>query len=205
MEQVKNTAVAEATLIRQWQNGDPNAMHTFIVEYQDRIYNLILKICGNADDAAELAQETFVRAMDNINKFKGRSRFYTWLFRVATNLTINHCKRVVKHGAGSLDTECYKHNNPANSTLKEFFRDDNSPDPAMVAENKELCRIAVKLLMKLDAGQRAAVLLRDVEGMNYAQIANVLNIKHGTVKSRISRARSHLSENFRMLYSDTTN
>jgi RNA polymerase sigma-70 factor (ECF subfamily) len=78
--------------------------------------------------------------------------------------------------------------------LKELLADDASPDPATVAANKELCELIIKSLMKLDDGQRAVVVLRDIEGMNYARIAEVLDIELGTVKSRLNRARNNLRE-----------
>ena len=78
--------------------------------------------------------------------------------------------------------------------LKDFLSDDSSPDPAVAAQNKELHGIAVKALMKLDNTQRAVIVLRDIEGMNYARIAEVLDIELGTVKSRLSRARSKLRD-----------
>ncbi len=184
-----NITVTDAVLVEWYRRGNSKAMEALILKYQDRIYNLILKMCANADAAAELTQEAFVKAMDNIDKFEGRSGFYTWLFRVAVNLTINYCQMHTKHGFKSLDTEYNEDNDQARVTLKKFLCDKNSPDPAIIAQNKELCQIVGNLLMKLDTGQRAVILLRGVEGMNYAQIAKVLNIKLGTVKSRISRAR----------------
>jgi RNA polymerase sigma-70 factor, ECF subfamily len=78
--------------------------------------------------------------------------------------------------------------------MKEFLEDDNSPDPVSVAQNKELCDLTIKALMKLDESQKAIIVLRDIEGMNYAQIAEVLNIELGTVRSRLSRARGRLRE-----------
>jgi len=201
---IANITVADAILIERYQQGDSEAMEVLILKYQNRIYSLILKICANADDAAELTQEAFVKAMDNVDKFEGRSCFYTWLFRIAVNLTINYCQKHAAHGFVSLDSKCNEDNNQANVTLKKLLRDKNSPDPAIVVQNKELYQIVIKLLMKLNAGQRAVILLRDIEGMNYAQITNVLNIKLGTVKSRISRARSNLREMLDVLFFNNT-
>lgn len=189
-----NNNVTDAVLVERYRQGDSEAMENLILKYQARIYNLILKMCANADDASELTQEVFVKALDNIESFEGRSGFYTWLFRIAVNLTINHCRRYTKYGFSSLDTEYTDDNDQAKVTLKKFLCDKNSPDPSVIAQNKELCQIVTNLLMKLDAGQRAVILLRDVEGMNYAQIAKVLDIKLGTVKSRINRARNALRE-----------
>ena len=114
--------------------------------------------------------------------------------RIAVNLTLNHHRKHAKLRIKSLDADYGGNNSQAKAALKDFLCDGNSPDPAIVAQNKELSEIVFKLLMKLDPGQRSVILLRDIEGMNYAQIAKVLNIELGTVKSRISRARSSLRE-----------
>jgi RNA polymerase sigma-70 factor (ECF subfamily) len=189
-----NISIDDGVLVEQCRRGDSAALETLILRYQNRIYNVILKICANADDAAELTQETFVKVIENIDEFEGRSGFYTWAFRIAINLTLNYCKRSVKLGIRSLDAGDDEHNRQARGVLKEFLSDDSSPDPAVVAQNRELCEIAIKSLMGLDDPQRAVVVLRDIEGMNYAQIAKVLGVELGTVKSRLSRARSNLRE-----------
>jgi RNA polymerase sigma-70 factor (ECF subfamily) len=93
-----------------------------------------------------------------------------------------------------LDAEDNEDNGQAKQVLKEFLADDSSPNPAVVAANKELGEIVVDALMKLREEQRVVVVLRDIEGMNYAQIAEVLDIELGTVRSRLSRARSNLRE-----------
>ncbi|MGA1979064.1 MAG: sigma-70 family RNA polymerase sigma factor [Sedimentisphaerales bacterium] len=194
MTEAANIGIDDAVLVRQCRQGDSAATETLILRYQNRIYNAILRICANPDDAAELTQDTFVKVIENIDKFEGRSSFYTWAFRIGVNLTLNYCQRSVKLGLKSLDTEDNEHNDNAGKVLKEFLTDDSLPDPAAVAQNKELCRMVVKALMKLDDAQRAVVVLRDIEGMNYAQIAEVLDIELGTVRSRLSRARTNLRE-----------
>jgi len=189
-----NIKIDDAVLVERCRRGDSAAMERLILKYQNRIYNIILKMCANVDDAAELTQETFVKVIENIDKFKGKSSFYTWAFRIAVNLTLNYCQRSAKPGFRSLDAEADERNSQAKVQLKEFLSDDSSPDPAGVAQNRELWQIVVKSLTKLDDAQRAVVVLRDIEGMSYAQIAEVLNVELGTVKSRLSRARSNLRE-----------
>ena len=169
-------------------------MERLIIKYQDRIYNVILKICANTDDAAELTQETFVKVMENIGKFQGRSSFYTWAFRIAVNLTLNFRRRNIKLAVRSLEAQGKDDSGNKRQLLKDFLRDDSASDPAGLAQRKELSEIAVKALMRLDDAQRTVVVLRDIEGMNYAQIAGVLNIQLGTVRSRLSRARSNLRD-----------
>jgi len=186
--------VDDAILVKQCWQGDSAAMERLILKYQSRIYNIILKICADPDDAAELTQETFVKVIENINNFQGRSGFYTWAFRIAVNLTLNYCQRNARLGFSSLDAEQEKYYSSTNQALKELLSDDSSPDPAVLAQDRELCEIAVRSLMKLDDAQRVVVVLRDIEGMNYDQIAKVLDVELGTVKSRLSRARKKLRQ-----------
>ena len=182
----------DAVLAELSRQGDSTATERLILKYHNRIYNIILKICANSDDAAELTQDTFVKVLENIGKFEGRSGFYTWVFRIAVNLTLNYCKRKAKLRLRSLDTEDDEQNQQAKRQLKEFLTDDSSPDPAMAAQNEELYKLTEKAMMKLTDQQRAVVVLRDIEGMNYARIAQVLDIEVGTVRSRLSRARCNL-------------
>jgi RNA polymerase sigma-70 factor (ECF subfamily) len=192
--QPKSANIDDTILVEQCRDGDSAAMERLILKYQNRIYNVILKMCVNPDDAAELTQETFVKVIQSIDRFEGRSSFYTWAFRIAVNLTLNYCQRNTRIAVQSLDAEECRNPAEARQVLKEFLSDETSPDPAAVAQNKELCEIAMQSLMKLDEAQRAVIVLRDIEGMNYAQIAKVLGIELGTVRSRLSRARTRLRE-----------
>jgi len=168
-------------------------MERLVLKYQNRIYNVILKICADPDDAAELTQETFVKVIENLNKFEGRSGFYTWTFRIAVNLTLNYCQRNSRLSFRSLDAE-QQDDDQVKQVLKDFLSDDSSPDPAADAQNKELYRITARALMGLDEAHRAVIVLRDIEGMSYARIAEVLDIELGTVRSRLSRARSKMRD-----------
>ncbi|MHC4418415.1 MAG: RNA polymerase sigma factor [Planctomycetota bacterium] len=93
-----NISVDDAVLVDGWRRGDSAATERLILKYQNRIYNVIMRMCANAHDAAELTQDTFVKIIENIDKFEGRSSFYTWAFRIAVNLTLNYCQRSVKLG-----------------------------------------------------------------------------------------------------------
>ena len=185
----------DAVLIEQCRKGDSAALEQLVLKYQNRIYNVILKICADPDDAAELTQETFVKVIENLNKFEGRSGFYTWTFRIAVNLTLNYCQRNSKLAFRSLDAEQQQQDDSqVKQVLKDFLSDDSSPDPAAEVQSKELYRIAARTLMGLDEAHRAVIVLRDIEGMSYARIAEVLNIELGTVRSRLSRARSKMRD-----------
>jgi RNA polymerase sigma-70 factor (ECF subfamily) len=189
----ENISLDDMTLVRQCQNGNSEAISCLIVKYQDRVYNAIFKICQNRDDAAELTQDTFVKVLENINSFRGKSSFYTWLFRVAVNHTLNYCKRRFKLSPVSLDAE--------NDQIEErkgkiaaLLEAPDGLDPAEVAQQKELLQIIVNLIGQLKQEYRVVLVLRDIEQMTYAEIAEVLQIETGTVKSRLSRARVNLRQ-----------
>jgi RNA polymerase sigma-70 factor (ECF subfamily) len=186
--------IDDSVLVQQSQRGDVIAMERLILKYQNRIFNIVLKMCGNPDDAAELTQETFVKVIESIEKFKGRSSFYTWLFRIAVNLTLNYCQRHARTATRSLDAEDPEHESTPDRVLRDILSDERAVDPATVAQSRELCDLAMDALLKLEEPQRAVIVLRDIEGMNYTEIADVLNIELGTVRSRLSRARSNLRE-----------
>ena len=193
-KQLEKISIDDAVLVRQCQGGDSAAMGRLIVKYQDRVYNVILKICSNSDDAAELTQDTFVKCIEKIDTFRGQSAFYTWLFRVAVNLSLNYCKRKVRLGVRSLDAAVGPERDGARQQLGAFLADDGVADPLVIAQDKEIGRIAMQALLKLDDRQRAVVVLRDIEGMSYAEISEALEIELGTVKSRLSRARENLRQ-----------
>ncbi len=186
--------VDDSTLVVLSKHGDSAALERLILRYQNRIYNVILKICANSDDAAELTQQTFVKIIENLRDFKQRSGFYTWAFRIAVNLTLSYCKRKGKVGFYSLDEQAQDNCPGARKALKQFLENESSPDPAAVAQNKELCELVVRQLSKLTDEHKTVLILRDVEGMEYNQIATILGVELGTVKSRISRARGALKQ-----------
>ena len=192
--QLDNISIDDTVLVRQCQNGDTAAMQRLIVKYQDRIYNVIFKICANKEDAAELTQETFVKFIEKINTFRMQSAFYTWLFRIAVNLSLNFCRRRFKVPMQSIDAAMSPEEENARAHLVSYLADESEIDPAAVAQNKEVGEIIEKALARLEDKQRAAVVLRDIEGMAYSEIAEALEVELGTVKSRLSRGRESLRE-----------
>ncbi|MBW8036491.1 MAG: sigma-70 family RNA polymerase sigma factor [Planctomycetes bacterium] len=190
--QLENISIDDAALVRQCQKGDSAAMHRLIVKYQDRIYNVVLKISGNRDDAAELTQETFVKVIEKVETFGYRSTFYTWLFRIAVNLTLNYCSRSNKMAMRSLDTTVSGDGEDCRRQLGSFLVDNKSSDPIKLAQRKETIEIVTQALSELDDQQRTIVVLRDIEQMAYIEIAEAMDLELGTVKSRLSRARKNL-------------
>lgn len=191
-EQVKNIKIDDEFLVGQAQQGDSAAIAKLILRYQDRIFNVILRICGNYEDAAELTQETFVKLIEKVDTFKGQSSFYTWLFRVAVNLTLNYCKRRGKVRNISLDQLVGADDQSGKKELVSFLMDKNAPDPAELLEKKEVENILLAALERLEDKYRTIIILRDIEDMSYEQISDALDIELGTVKSRLSRSRMRL-------------
>ncbi len=194
MAQERHINVEDAVLVEKWRHGDPMAIERLIGKYQGRIYNVILRICTNPDDAAELTNDTIVKLLENIDRFESRSSFYTWAFRIAVNLTLNYCKRKAAAGFTSLDASRGDVEGEGGRSLAAVLLDDKVPGPSQLAEDRELGEIVKKALVQLNEEYRTIIVLRDIEGMDYAQIADVLAVELGTVKSRLSRARGALRQ-----------
>ena len=193
MVQERQINVEDEILVQKWRQGDQKAVEQLVCKYQNRIYNVIFKICRNTDDAAELTQDTFVKIIEGLDGFQGRSSFYTWAFRIAVNLTLNFRKRKASPAFTSLDVSNAQPDE-SRSTLASVLLDEKTPQPPEIAANNELCEIVQKAIDALDEEHRTVIVLRDIEGMNYEQIADVLAVELGTVKSRLSRARAALRQ-----------
>ena len=192
LQKTKNTKIDDQFLVAQAQQGESAAIAKLILRYQDRIFNTILRICGNYEDAAELTQETFVKVIEKVGTFKGQSSFYTWVFRIAVNLTLNYCKRRGKVKYISIETLLGTGAQPGKRELVSFLKDKSTCDPAVLTEKKEIEEILIAALGRLEDKYRAIIVLRDIEDMSYEQIAEALDIELGTVKSRLSRSRMRL-------------
>jgi len=193
-QRANNVRIDDAILVRRAQSGEKDAIARLILRYQDRVFNVVLRICGNYDDAAELTQETFVKLIEKIGTFEYKSSFYTWLFRVAVNLALNYCKRRNRISITSIDQQVGADNGSVKTELANFLEDKNSIEPAQMAQKKEIEQILLAGLNMLQDDQRTIIVLRDIESMSYEDIAKALDIELGTVKSRLSRARIKLKE-----------
>lgn len=186
-------AFEDAVLVDRCRNGEMQAFSALVAKYQHRVYNLILRMCHRPADAEELAQETFLKALESIAHFRGHSQFYTWLFRIATNLAISRRRRDGRVRFQSLtEPDEFKDGQADRLTAAMAQQREASPDKA--SENADAARRIAAALQELDDEFRAVVVLRDVEDMDYSQIAEVLDLPPGTVKSRLHRARCLLKE-----------
>lgn len=196
------TTLDDAALVEQAQQGEMSAYGQLVAKYQDRIYNACYRLCGDAESARDLAQETFLKAMEAIGRFEGKSQFYTWLFRIAVNLSISHRRKAKRSATVSIDGP--------DGSKREFESQaaglrgprSGSPDPSgrmMRHERQEAVQAAID---SLEPEHRVVIVLRDVESFDYDQIAEILEVPTGTVKSRLHRARMALREKLRPWMTD---
>ncbi|MBQ2614613.1 MAG: sigma-70 family RNA polymerase sigma factor [Clostridia bacterium] len=190
----------EKALIQRAQNGDTHAFEILVQEYQTRIFSIAYRMMQNQEDAADLTQEILLKLFKNLDKFRGNSKFSTWVYRVATNSCLDALKKAKRQSAYSLD----KAIETEEGTLLGEIPDKGSM-PQELAEKKAMIE-AVRLgILKLSKEHQRVIVLREVEGFSYEEIAQILNCSVGTVKSRINRGRENLkkilSQN-RELFSD---
>jgi len=168
------------------------AFGQLIEQYQDRLFNAVFRIVGNRDDALELTQEAFYRALKGLPKFRGNAGFFTWLYRIGMNLCINFHRRRQRVQITSISGGEDRLGRQADTLAQMAEAEDYSPVQQL--QIKESHNRALTALRQLEPAARAVVVLRDIEELNYAQIAEVLEVPVGTVKSRLARARAILRE-----------
>lgn len=188
---------AELELIKKAQLGDRGSYGRLVVLYQHRLFNAICRLVGDREEARDLAQETFTRGLDKIDSFRGDASPYTWLFRIATNLSISRLRKTQKRRTFSLDSASESRNEDQASALLDRVsaqRQDEQVQPDREMEKRERNEKVLEALGRLDAEYRAVLVMRDIEGFDYQQMADVLGLPLGTLKSRLFRARLALRD-----------
>ena len=187
---------SELELIRTAQAGDRGAYGRLVLLYQDRLYNAIVRMVGDREEARELAQETFTRGLAKIDGFRGDASPYTWLFRIATNLSITRLRKIQRRRTFSLDgaDDRARGSDDQASSLLDRVKPDTALRPDEELERRERNQHVVEALGRLDPEYRAVLVMRDVEGFDYQQMAEVLGLPLGTLKSRLFRARLALRD-----------
>ncbi|MHB8882162.1 MAG: sigma-70 family RNA polymerase sigma factor [Thermodesulfovibrionales bacterium] len=172
----------ESAIIDRFKRGEKAAFEELVLKYQDRIYNLCRHMLGNGSDAEDAAQDTFIKAYQNLKNFRPEASFYTWVYRIAVNTCLDYKKRPFWE---SLFTK----------SEREPYVDEPVSDwasPEKLYESKQLGLALHNSITKLPSKLRTAIILNEIEGLSYDEIADILEISLGTVKSRISRAREVL-------------
>lgn len=171
-------------LIQKFLEGHTEAFGELVVRYQDRLFNALFSILGSADDAREVAQDAFVHAFQKLGTFRGEAAFYSWLFRIALNAAISRKRRERK---GSTSVEAVREQS-GHEPIDE--RTDIAPSyPLELLERQQMVRVA---LGQLSEEFRTVLVLKEMEGLKYEEIADILDCPVGTIRSRLHRARSEL-------------
>lgn len=178
-------ASAESLLIERCQKKDPAAFASFIDQYQARIFGFVRRMVGSAEEAEDITQEVFIRAFQHFHRFDSRCSVKSWLFRIAHNLCIDHSRR-----AGRLPSSMSLNGDPEAESELEIA--DESWSPETVAIRQELLDHVEAAVAAMSEKLRAVLLLHDREDMGYGEIAEMLGIPEGTVKSRLFLARAYL-------------
>ena len=187
-------SLEDAQLIEKVKAGQTEAYGELVRKYQDRVFNACWRICGHLEDARDLTQEAFLKAYEGFATFRQQSGFYTWIFRVAVNLALSQRRNAKRRRAVSLDQSCEVTGTQADRLAQRVGQRTESSDPAHSASEAELQGFVARALQKLEDDHRAVVVLRDIEGLDYQEIGEVLDIPPGTVKSRLHRARMALRQ-----------
>jgi len=177
---------SDQAIVDRVVRGDVDAFGILVERYQDRIYSTVHNYIANPDDAVDVAQDAFVKAYAKLRTFDASSAFYTWLYRIAVNTAIDFLRRRKSRAADSLDDEKYSAVGfePASSNPRA--------NPERVAVLNEETKALKAGIGRLSNKLRTALILHDVEGLSQEEVAEILRIPVGTVKSRVSRARSEL-------------
>ena len=177
----------DARLVARTQAGDPAAFDALVVKYSPRLYGLVYNMTSNHEDTNDLLQDIFAKAYRSIAGFRGNSAFYTWIHSIAVNMTINFLKKRGRRMHMSLDDIDSGIGND-----KEFIELTSSTNPVREADLSELQVRLNEAMMKLSYEHRAVVTMFDIQGMPHAEIAKILGISEGTVRSRLFYAHRQL-------------
>lgn len=179
----------EKALIERCKRGDLAAFNDLVRKYEKQVYNFAYRLTGNYDDANDVAQDAFLRVFNAIGSFRGDASFSTWLFRITTNVFLDERKRAKAHPHASLDEYLELEES---SVARQI--EDPSPTPEAVLEESERAQFLQQAIGGLPEYQRAMVTLYHGQQKSYEEIAEIMDLPIGTVKSRLNRARLALKE-----------
>ena len=180
-------------LVQRAQSGDASAFDELVVKYSPKLYGLVYHMTSNKDDTHDLLQDVFAKAYRSVSKFRGKSTFYTWIYSIAVNMTLNFLKKRKRRTASSFDdVDTGIQNDPA------FIDISHRSNPRRQTNIHELQKKLNEAMQKLSEEHRAVVTMFDIQGISHAEIGKVLGVSEGTVRSRLFYAhqqlRGHLSE-----------
>ena len=180
-------------LVKRIQNGEQQAFTLLVKKYQNRIANILTRYIRNNGDIADVTQEVFIKVYKSLPSFRGESAFYTWLYRIAVNTAKNYLtsqsRRPPASDIDATEADSYE----GSDALKE------SDDPEALLHSQDVQKVIMGAIELLPAELKAAIILREFEGMSYDEIANIEDCPIGTVRSRIFRAREAIDKQLKPL------
>ena len=179
-------------LVARVQRGEKNAFDLLVRKYQHRIVKLVGRYVRNPDDALDVAQEAFIKAYRALPSFRGDSAFYTWLYRIGINTAKNY---LVAQGRRAPTVTEMDNEEAEDIEVGEQLKDMNTPEQQMMT--RQIAETVNSTLLKLPEELRTAITLREIDGLSYEEIAQIMNCPIGTVRSRIFRAREAIADQLR--------
>lgn len=190
------TARDELALVAKCQAGDTAAFNELVIHYRHRVFAMIYNMVRNEQDAWDLAQDAFLKAWKSIGRFRGQSSFFTWLYRIVMNVTIDSMRRRQIEGGAEFDDAIGLRNiEPAAVTAPR-----EELEPGVRASDKEIRARIDAAIARLTPDHRAVIILREIEGLEYQEIAEAMDCSIGTVMSRLFYARKKLQTMLKDLY-----
>jgi len=185
---------ADQILVEQVQRGDKRAFELLVAKYQRKIFRLLSRLIRDSAEIEDVAQEAFIKAYRALPNFRGESAFYTWLYRIAINTAKNYLVAQGRRAPTTTETEI---DEAENFDEGDQLRDVNTPDSMLLS--KQVGEAVNRAIERLPEDLRTAIVLRELEGLSYEEIAETMNCPIGTVRSRIFRAREAIAEELRPL------
>ncbi|MCI4429635.1 MAG: RNA polymerase sigma factor RpoE [Burkholderiales bacterium] len=192
-----NAPDADAALVDRTKAGDVKAFEMLVVKYQRRIERLIGRMVRDVDLVPDIAQETFIRAYRAIPQFRGESAFYTWLYRIAVNSAKKALMELKRDPTVTESALAARDDDDETSRVENELSDGETPEALLAS--KQIAAAVNSAMQTLSEELRQAITLREIEGLSYEEIAELMNCPIGTVRSRIFRAREAIAQRLRPL------
>lgn len=202
-EQRRVEAEEDNALIAAAQQGDQKAFRTLVEKHQRRVFAIAVGIVRDENDARELTQEAFIRVYRGLDRFKGGSSFFTWLFRIVTNLAIDLMRRPGRRDAEFVDDRSVNEAT-GDESLAPFVSHVDGADPFLSVRRGEIAERLQQALDALPPYHLGVILMREVEGMSYEEMAQAMGVSKGTIMSRLFHARQKLQRALRDCYVEET-
>jgi RNA polymerase sigma-70 factor (ECF subfamily) len=187
--------VSDLSLVRRVQRGDKGAFDALVLKYQHKLVKLVMRYVRNPAEAEDIAQEAFIKAYRALPQFRGDSAFYTWLYRIAINTAKN---AVVSRDRSPIEYDLDRHNTDESYDMQGRMKDSETPEGLVLTD--EIRTTVNAAIDCLPEDLRTAIVLRELEGLSYEEIAAAMDCPVGTVRSRIFRAREAIDRRLREVF-----